>query len=46
MSRIFYISNEIRDVLPSEVAQHVLLAVVVAELVKFGCQILYFRRGV
>ena len=28
------------------VGQHVLLAVVVAELVKFGGQILYFRRGV
>jgi hypothetical protein len=26
--------------------QHVILAVVVAELVKFGGQILYFRRGV
>ncbi len=28
------------------IGQHVLLAVVVAELVKFGGQILYFRRGV
>ena len=27
------------------VGQHVLMAVVVAELVKFGGQILYFRRG-
>ena len=29
----------------SAIAQHVLLAVVVAELVKFGGQIFYFRRG-
>ena len=28
------------------VGQHVLLAIVFAELVKFGVQILYFRRGV
>jgi hypothetical protein len=26
--------------------QHVLLAIVVAELIKFGVQILHFRRGV
>ena len=30
----------------SVIAQHVLLAVMVAELVRFGGQIFYFRRGV